>query len=95
MVKLKFIAKVKTNFPDADFWIQRRGSEDNVGNITREFSKYHIGIKFEDKILGVIDPKFMYYWFQNLFMSGYWKVRSYGTLALKHIRVDDVKNFEI
>ena len=28
----------KTNFPEADFWLQRKGSEKTVGTPTKEYS---------------------------------------------------------
>ena len=47
LLKADFV--VKTNYPEADFWLQKRGSEQNVGKPMRKFSevqgKYNIGIK--------------------------------------------------
>lgn len=38
VINLSELAKIKTNFPEADFWIIRQGSEDKVGSPTRKFS---------------------------------------------------------
>ena len=38
--------KVKTNFPDADFWIRRvHGDREKVGEVLDKFHKGYIGVK--------------------------------------------------
>lgn len=87
--RLKHIAEVKTNFPDADYYIVRKGSRDTVGKVTNEFSPEHIGVKITHK--GVL-PKYHQYAMQYAHMNGYWKPKAKGVLELQHINVDDVKN---
>jgi hypothetical protein len=89
-LRLKDIAQVKTGAPNPDFWLQRRGTEDNVGRPTRdgEFSKYNIGITV--MLTDIVVPDYLYYWFEMLWMKGYWKTYNYGTLPLRHIRAGDV-----
>jgi len=87
--KLKHIAEVKTNFPDADYYIVRKGSRDTVGKVTNEFSPEHIGVKITHE--GVL-PKYHQYAMQYAHMNGYWKPKAKGVLELQHISVDDVKN---
>ena len=45
---------VRTNFPDADIWLQKRGSAHNVGAPKNKFDsvqgKYNIGIKLPETI---------------------------------------------
>ena len=36
--RLKDFCKVATNFEDADFWLQRKGSIDTVGTPLKEFA---------------------------------------------------------
>lgn len=92
-MKLSDVCVIKTNFPEADFWIARRGSVKTVGAVTREFSKYHIGIKvIETEIL---IPDYLYYVFMNFHHQGEWKNRAKGTLQLVHITVADVKNIRL
>jgi hypothetical protein len=88
--KLGNFTEIKTNFPDADFWLVRKGSENSVGKPVKDFTPEHIGIKVlhTDKI----DSNYLYYVFLNLFNKGFWKQFMQGTLNLKSIRTDDVKN---
>lgn len=44
-MQLQDLACIRTNFADADFWLVRRGSVATVGQPTKTFSPYHIGIK--------------------------------------------------
>jgi hypothetical protein len=44
VINLSELAKIKTNFPEADFWIIRQGSEDKVGSPTRKFCLFSIKI---------------------------------------------------
>ena len=89
LLKTDFV--VKTNYPEADFWLQKRGSEQNVGKPMRKFSKiqgqYNIGIKVPEGM----NKEYVYAQLAALFRKGYWERHSYGTLNLQHIRIDDVK----
>ena len=82
---------VKTNFPDADFWLIRVHDIETVGKPTKEFKPQYIGIKIlaTDKF----DPQFMYYWFKNLHTNvRYWyQMGIPGTTNRSHIRIKDVK----
>ena len=89
---LKDVCKIKTNFKEANFWLQRKGSERTVGQPTKEFFSENIGIQVLDPM---ILPDFLYYYMQYLFSTGYWQRLSYGTLNLKNIRTEDVANLEI
>ena len=108
-MRLDEVAKVKTDMPDADFWIQRKGSEGNVGKVLRSYNKGAIGVKvYKQPVFkstdatypaffdyGIVLPQFLSYWMENLFNTGHWKRFAYGSLALKHLRVSDVKRFEL
>jgi hypothetical protein len=91
--KLGDFVEVATNMDDADFWLQRRGSEQNVGRPHREFSEYDIGLYVHRG--DIIEPTWLYYMMQHLWNEGYWRQRAYGTLRLKHILVADVKKIPI
>ena len=41
-MKLSDLCEIKTNFSDADFWLQRKGSVDTVGTPTKEFHSENI-----------------------------------------------------
>ena len=85
--------EIATNMDDADFWLQRRGSEQNVGKPHREFSEYDIGLYVQRG--DIIQPTWLYYMMEHLWREGYWRQRSRGTLALQHIVVRDVKAIPI
>ncbi len=87
------IAKVKTNFPEADFWLVRKGSELDVGKPTNIFKPQHIGVKVER--LDIIYPKYLFYVVHHLHSIGYFKRRCNGTLSLKHITVNDVEKIKL
>ncbi len=93
MQKLFNIAKVKTNFPDADFWIVRKGSELTVGKPTRTYSPEHFGVKVEQT--KIILPDYLYYALMHLHNVGYFSRLARGTLSLKHITRCDVENIRL
>ena len=81
---------ISTNFEDADFWLQRKGSIDTVGTPLKEFAPQHIGIKVVRT--DVLNPKFLFYKMVHTHNTGYWKQHSHGTLQLVNIKTEDVKN---
>lgn len=85
-------AEIKTNFPEADFWVVRKGSEDKVGSVTKEFSPEHIGIKVisEDLL-----PNYLYYAMQYIHSTGYYRALAHGSLNLKNIKVSDVSSIRL
>lgn len=92
-MKLSDLCEIKTNFPEADFWLIRKGSEDTVGYPVKEFSPEHIGIKVI--ATDILLPEYLYYAMLNLYNQGLFKNNSYGSLNLKNIRVDDVKEIRL
>lgn len=85
-------SEIKTNFPEADFWIIRKGTENKVGSPTKEFSPEHIGIKvISDDLL----PDYLYHAMQYIHSTGYYRNLSVGTLSLKNIKVSDVANIKL
>jgi hypothetical protein len=91
-MKLSDIAIIKTNFPDADFWLIRRGSKDTVGKPVKEFATESIGIKVTtDAVL----PDYLYYIFMHLHLKGVWKQLSTGSLNLVHITTKMVRDIPV
>tara|TARA_R100000781_G_scaffold112617_1_gene80003 strand:+ start:740 stop:1237 length:498 start_codon:yes stop_codon:yes gene_type:complete len=82
--------QVKTNFPEADIWLQTRGSEQNVGKPLKQFSpvqgKYNFGIKIPEGW----NKDYVFKQLADLYRKGHWKIHSYGTLSLQNIRKDDI-----
>jgi restriction endonuclease S subunit len=89
-MKLGYLCEIKTNFPEADFWLIRKGSEEEVGRPTKEFSPENIGIKVIET--EVLYPQYLYYALMNLHSQGKFEQVSHGTLLLKNITVSDIKN---
>jgi hypothetical protein len=89
-MKLKYLCEVKTNFPDADFWLIRKGTIKEVGKPTKKYSPENIGIKVTKP--DVIYPDYLYYALMSLHNQGEFEKFSRGTLKLQNIRVDDIKN---
>ena len=92
-MKLSNVCTISMNYPEAHFWIVRRGSAERVGAPTREFNQEHIGIRVER--LGILLPDYLYYVMVHIHQSGYWKRMARGTLELVHIRVSDVREIEL
>ena len=90
---LKDFCTINTNFPDADFWLIRKGSEDKVGLPVRVFSDEHIGVRVDSSDL--LDSGYLFYYLSYLNSVGYFKALSRGMSALQNIRVSDVKNIPI
>ena len=93
MMILSDLCDVKTNFPDADFWLIRKGTKEKVGIPTKEYSPEYIGIKVTDteRIL----PQYLFYWFQYIHTKKFFEQHSLGTLKLVHIRTEFVKNLPV
>ena len=92
-MKLSELATIKTNYPNADFWLIRRGSAERCGKPTREFNKEHIGIKVTRTI--ILLPDYLFYAMMNIHHQGHWIKIATGTLNLVNIRVSDVRNITL
>ncbi|MBE5254667.1 hypothetical protein [Mixta mediterraneensis] len=92
-MKLSDLATIRTNFPEADFWLVRRGSLKTCGQPVREFNPEHIGVKVERTDL--LLPDYLYYCMQHLHTSRVWEPLATGTLSLVNIRVSDVGNIAL
>ncbi|RMM23598.1 hypothetical protein ALQ82_05487 [Pseudomonas syringae pv. pisi] len=58
-MKLTAVATIRTNFPEAHFWIVRRGSAEHCGEAVREFNPEHIGIRIDRTDL--LLPDYLFY----------------------------------
>jgi len=89
-MKLSDLATIRTNFPDADFWLVRRGSLKTCGQPVRDFNPEHIGVKVvrTDLLL----PDYLYYCMQHLHTSKVWEPMATGTLSLVNIGISDVRD---
>jgi hypothetical protein len=88
--RLKDLAKIATNMPDADFWLVRKGSDKTVGKPVKEFDPSRIGVKVVRT--DVIDPNYLYYVMMNLHNQGQFARLSNGTTNLVNITVNDIAN---
>ena len=94
-MKLGDVCIIKSNFPDADFWLQRKGSEETIGKPLKNFYEENIGVKVKEQYLDKIDPGFIYYYFLYLYQKGVFKPISHGSLGLKNITVGDIKSIPL
>jgi len=93
-MKLGDICIFKTSFPEADFWLQRKGSEKSVGKPLKEFYEENIGVKIKDEYKDMIDKNYLFYYFQFLFMQGVFAPISHG-MGLKNITISDIKSIPV
>ena len=85
------LAKAKLNFPDADFWVQRRGARNNIGKVSKEFNRENIGIKVLR--LDELDPGYLYYWMEHVQSQNWWERMGIpGVTGIWHLRVRDVQS---
>jgi len=90
---LSDLCMVKTDFPEADFWLVSRGSLEDIGKPVKEYSPHHIGIKVERT--DVLVPDYLYYVFLNLFYQGTFQLVGHGETGLKHLRVSDIRKIPL
>jgi hypothetical protein len=92
-MRLSEVATIRTNFPEAHFWIVRRGSATRCGEPTRDYNPEHIGIRVERTDL--LLPDYLFYALLAIHQSGAWQKVATGTLSLVNIRVSDVRRIEL
>lgn len=92
-MKLAAMATIRTNFPEAHFWLVRRGSAERCGEPVRAFNPEHIGIRVER--IDLLLPDYLFYALAHIHQSGTWKQLVTGTLSLVNIRVSDVRSIEL
>ena len=79
-MRLKDVATIRLDFADADFWLVRRGSLETIGQPTKTYSPYYIGIRIEQTAL--ILPDYLYYVFMHLHQVGQWKPLAHSALCI-------------
>lgn len=89
------ICDFSINFENADFWLQRKGSETSVGKPTKEFYEENIGVRVKEDFRDKLDSNYLYYYFQFLHQKGVFSPMSHGSLKLKNIRLSDIKSIPI
>jgi len=98
-VKLGDLCDIRYNMPEADFYIYARGSEKSLGMPSKdpENTEKKIGVKVKDEAKEVLDPGYLYYLFMHLHNTQFWQTNGlvYGSLQLKNLRVEDIKNLSI
>lgn len=92
-MRLSEVATIRTNFPEANFWLVRRGSAERCGEPTRTFNPEHIGIRVHRT--DILLPDYLFYVLMHVHQQGYWGNLATGTLSLVNIRVSDVRRIEL
>lgn len=91
-MRMHHVCTIKTNFPDADFWIQPGGTKEDIGRPTKKFNPEYIGIKLDYKAWlamahtnGLwIDSKYLYSLFMMLHSEKKWESVTTGSLSWSH-----------
>jgi hypothetical protein len=89
-MKLHDAASVKLNEPNADFWIVRRGTIDEVGKPTSEYSPEHLGVTVTRT--DILDPRYLFYAISYLHSQGSFRKAATGTTKLVNIKANDIRN---
>jgi len=92
-MRLSDVATIRTNDPEAHFWLVRRGSAERCGEPVRVFNPEHIGIRVTRT--DILLPDYLYYVMMHIHQSGHWKRLARGTLNLVNIRVSDILTIEL
>ncbi|MBD2039237.1 hypothetical protein [Microcoleus sp. FACHB-672] len=79
---------IKTNFPEADFWLINKGSLESLGQPIKEFQPYYTGLKCPALIL----PDYGYYLCLYFHSIGVWRRLGVGSTNLTNLRISDVKD---
>ena len=90
---LSSIATIKTNFPDANFWIVRRGSACQCGKPTKEYNKEHIGVYVDNT--KILLPDYLFYVFEAMHTNKQWEKIAQGSTSLVNIKTSDIQNIKI
>ena len=84
----------KTNFPDADFWLVKKGKKHEIGEPVKKFSPEHIGVKVIKT--DVILPQYLYYVFMDLKNKGLFDIISdINDGGIRVIPIEKIKNIPI
>ena len=91
--QVKFEIVVNKNSPSADFWVQRRGSENTVGKPLRRYGKVGSS-NFGISVPNGTEKEDVFSFFTKKFREGYWKSNSktYHDGRLKVISLLDIKD---
>jgi len=92
-MKLGDICEFKTNFPEADFWLIRKGDEKMVGKPIKEFDSERIGVKIIQP--DVVLPNYMFFYFQYIHSTGIFTQLATGSLKLKNIRISEIREIPL
>ena len=91
--RLKDYAKIGLNMKKADFWITRKGTPDDIGGVSKDFSKESFGVKVT--ATDVLDPDYLYYAMMNIHGQGHYKNLGSGTTQLVSIKLNNIQNIRI
>lgn len=91
-MRLKELCSIRVEDPDADFWIERRGSRDKVGKPSREYLPHGYGITV--KRTDLVNPQYLFYLFEYLWSQKFFAGLARGSLNLVNIRINDFDELE-
>lgn len=92
---LEDVCDVRTGFPEADFWVQRKGSERTIGTPKKTYGSEDIGVRVKDEYRGRISPTYLFYAIEHLHMTGGFEPMAVGSLSLKNLRTTDLRSIPV
>jgi hypothetical protein len=88
------LCEFKTNFPDADFWLVKKGNKDEIGTPVKTFSPENIGVKVIRT--DIFSPQYLYYVFMNIQNQGVFDTLAFTYIGGKRvISIDKLKKIPI
>jgi len=88
------LCEFKTNFPDADFWLVKKGSRNEIGKPVKTFSPENIGVKVIRT--DVLLPEYLYYVFMNIQNQGvFYMLADVNDGGKRIISIDKLKQLPI
>lgn len=93
--KLGNHVEIKTNFPDADFWIVRRHDRHVVGSVETTYNPEHFGIKVKESSKGLIDPTYLKYMMTYIHSRGYYTSLPSGSTKLVNIKKKHIEDIPL
>jgi hypothetical protein len=92
-MKLKDLCVFSTEFPDADFWIVNKGTEEEIGSPTKTFDPEYIGVKVTRT--DILVPGYLYYAFMYLKQNGVLSNLAKEVNGKMIIKISDIKEIPI
>lgn len=92
-MKVADVCEVKVNFVEADFWLIRSHSREEVGRVVKHFNPDFIGVRVVKRELFI--PSYVAFICSFHHGRGVFALAAKGSLNLVHISVETVKELSL